>query len=376
MNVQQKVRELRARVERQSVNRFSHRRHDVEHLLETLEVFRNSCVQASSVSETVGQMPPAPNTRRARMGSFLIGIIQRALFWYTPQIVRFQTEAANALNTASRLLETMLQELSEQQHEIRVLRGELTRGRANGSQPLMLEVKPTERMHLRNGCNGAGNALLESFLFANYDRLRGPEAETARKLDSYWHAIQNLSVPDAPWLDLGCGRGEWLIAAGQREQSVIGVDSNSAAVTYCQEAGLCVAQQDALQYLQAARSESMAVITAFHVIEHCRAEDLLVLLRESVRVLKPGGLLIFETPDPANLIMASHLFWRDPSHRQPIPMSLLELMFEYFGLTIVERLRLNCPPLAERLPFHELDFIRQINGHLYGPQDYGLIGRR
>ena len=186
----------------------------------------------------------------------------------------------------------------------------------------------------------------------------------------------NLPVPEGPWLDLGCGRGEWLAIAGEAGHTVVGVDSNPASVGYCQELGLNVAEEDALRYLRALPSQSVAVVTAFHVIEHCPAADLLALVRESVRALKPGGLLIFETPDPANLLMASHLFWRDPSHRSPVPMFLLELIFEYFGLTVIERLRLNRPPAAERLPFDELEFVQRLNEHLYGPQDYALIGCR
>ena len=42
-------------------------------------------------SSLVGQLPPEPPTFRGRMGAFFVKIVHRALFWYTPQIVRFQT---------------------------------------------------------------------------------------------------------------------------------------------------------------------------------------------------------------------------------------------------------------------------------------------
>jgi SAM-dependent methyltransferase len=267
------------------------------------------------------------------------------------------------------------QQVSALQHEVRILKGELLRIRRQAKRSAQSAVL-TDAGPSPDYSNGSENALLESFLSASYDRLRGAQGETAQKLETYLHVMQNLSTPDGPWLDLGCGRGEWLITAGAAGHSVVGVDSSPAAVGYCQEIGLNVAEEDALQYLPKVLSQSVAVITAFHVIEHCDTVDLLALVRESVRALKPGGMLIFETPDPGNLVMASHFFWRDPSHRRPIPMSLLELIFEYFGLTVIERLRLNRPPTKERLPFDELEFVRRLNEHLYGPQDYGLIGRR
>ncbi|HEY6392218.1 MAG TPA: class I SAM-dependent methyltransferase [Bryobacteraceae bacterium] len=379
MNVQEKVRELRRRVEREVSQESACRSVSAERALEELEVFRSSCSRLSSIGDSVGRMPPSPNTRRARLGSFLIRIIQRALFWYTPQIVRFQNEVAHALSTGCSLFETQRQQIDAQRHEIRILKGELPRIRSQASRPVQSTVagNAASGAAIAPVCAGcADQRLLDSFLFANYGRLRGSDGETAKKLEPYLHVTRSLSIPDGPWLDLGCGRGEWLTMAGASGHTVVGVDSNPSAVSYCQEIGLDAAEEDALQHLRTAHSQSVAVISAFHLIEHCRTVDLLALVRESVRVLKPGGMLIFETPDPANLVMASHLFWRDPSHRQPVPMLLLELIFEYFGLMVIERLRLNPPPAAERLPFGELEFVRRLNQHLYGPQDYGLIGRR
>jgi O-antigen chain-terminating methyltransferase len=45
----------------------------------------------------VGQLPPEPPTFRGRMGARLVKLIQRLLFWYTPQIVHFQYAAMQAL---------------------------------------------------------------------------------------------------------------------------------------------------------------------------------------------------------------------------------------------------------------------------------------
>ena len=375
MNVQEKVREILRRVEQEASQDPVCRDGVGQTTSEELEVFRSSCLHLSSISDSVGQMPPSPDTRRALLGGFLIGIIQRALFWYTPQIVRFQNEVAHALSSACSLLDMQHQQIGGLRREMRMLRGELLRIRRQTKRSATGSTENSPATS-QDYSNGSENALLESFLSASYDKLRGARGETAQKLQIYLQVMQNFSIPDGPWLDLGCGRGEWLLTAGAAGHSILGVDSSPAAVGYCQEMGLKVAEEDVLDYLRKVVSQSVAVITAFHVIEHCDTVDLLALARECVRALKPGGILIVETPDPCNLVMASHLFWRDPSHRRPIPMSLLELIYEYFGLTVIERLRLNRPPTKERLPFDELEFVQRLNEHLYGPQDYGLIGQR
>jgi hypothetical protein len=53
----------------------------------------------------VGQLPPEPPTFRGRMGARLVKLVQRMLFWYTPQIVHFQYSALRALEEQARILE-------------------------------------------------------------------------------------------------------------------------------------------------------------------------------------------------------------------------------------------------------------------------------
>jgi len=53
----------------------------------------------------VGQLPPEPPTFRGRMGARLVKLVQRMLFWYTPQIVHFQYSALRALEEQSKILQ-------------------------------------------------------------------------------------------------------------------------------------------------------------------------------------------------------------------------------------------------------------------------------
>jgi hypothetical protein len=76
----------------------------------------------------VGQLPPEPPTFRGRLGARLVKLVQRMLFWYTPQIVHFQysalrvlEEQAKILQRAERRIRQLELELDEERAEKRTL---------------------------------------------------------------------------------------------------------------------------------------------------------------------------------------------------------------------------------------------------------------
>jgi DNA repair exonuclease SbcCD ATPase subunit len=80
-----------------------------------------SALQASYAM--VGRLPPEPPTVRGRIGARLIKLVQRMLFWYTPQIVYFQYSALRALEEQAKTLERA-------ERRIRKLESELGEERA------------------------------------------------------------------------------------------------------------------------------------------------------------------------------------------------------------------------------------------------------
>ncbi|MHB1646866.1 MAG: class I SAM-dependent methyltransferase [bacterium] len=141
--------------------------------------------------------------------------------------------------------------------------------------------------------------------------------------------------------DIGCGRGEWLELMSEIGFEAYGCDIDEGMLEDCYERGLSASKQEAVSFLKSLPDESHALISAFHVIEHIPFDDLRTLVLESLRILKPGGLLILETPNSENINVATNNFYLDPTHKRPIPPLLLSFLTEYCGFKRYKLLRLQ-----------------------------------
>ena len=151
-----------------------------------------------------------------------------------------------------------------------------------------------------------------------------------------------------------------------------GVDTNPVMVGACQGLELEAEHADGLSWLMAQPDQSLCAITAFHVIEHMPFADLLRMTNEARRVLIPGGKLIYETPNPENILVGSHTFYHDPTHRNPITPALLEFLAQYCGYAPAELVRLHPYPEEAKVQGNDA-LTERVNGHLCGPQDIALV---
>ncbi|WP_219064092.1 class I SAM-dependent methyltransferase [Pseudomonas sp. UMAB-08] len=184
----------------------------------------------------------------------------------------------------------------------------------------------------------------------------------------------NAALFSEPLLDLGCGRGEWLQLLKEADIPAIGVDTNTAMIQCCTDAGLEAYVGDALQYLAAMPANSLSGLTAFHIIEHLPLHVFISLIDEARRVVRPGGVVLFETPNPENLIVGACNFYIDPTHRNPMPPALVGFLLKARGFERVEIDRRHLGDPALHLKGSDEAITGPLNRLLFGAQDYAAIG--
>ena len=130
-------------------------------------------------------------------------------------------------------------------------------------------------------------------------------------------------------LELGCGHGALLYvlqAAGYRNAT--GVDASPEQVAAAGRLGIeGVTEGDIMEALAHTPAASLDVVVAFDVIEHFAKEELLPLVDEVHRVLRPGGTWIIHVPNCEGPF-GSHSRYADFTH---------EVAFDRFSLTQVLR---------------------------------------
>jgi SAM-dependent methyltransferase len=185
----------------------------------------------------------------------------------------------------------------------------------------------------------------DDFYAAFEEKFRGPRSLIKSRLRAYLPFVEPLAgfYRGQSIVDLGCGRGEWLELMEASGFKSHGVDLDAGMLKSCRELGLSVEQRDAVAFITSLKSESQVVVSAFHFVEHISFSDLRTVVAEASRVLLPGGLLIMETPNPENVMVATQNFYLDPTHERPIPPQLLSFIPEYYGFARIKILRLHEP---------------------------------
>ena len=181
------------------------------------------------------------------------------------------------------------------------------------------------------------------FYRAFEDRFRGSRDTVRSRLRAYLPFIEPLKSLDQypAAVDLGCGRGEWLEFITARGFNAQGVDLDEGMLAACHDSGVHVTKEDAIAFLEKMPSESQMIVSGFHVAEHLPFSQLQILIQEALRVLKPAGLLILETPNPENFNVSTLTFYFDPAHLHPLPPDLLLFLTNYYGFARTKTVRLQ-----------------------------------
>lgn len=241
---------------------------------------------------------------------------------------------------------------------------------------LLSNAKNEQSSVIKNEVTSASSSIdeLDAYYKAFEDAYRGSNAEIRAKQSYYIPFIEDLKkrVDGRVAVDIGCGRGEWLKLLEEQNLSAIGVDMNTEMVKFCQSQSLVAVEADALSYLEIQRDNSVALISGFHIVEHIPFDIFFGIVKQIARVLEDGGIAIFETPNPENILVGSHYFYHDFSHKNPVTPLSLSFLFKYHGFSEVRIERVNPFPDAEKLD-DESEVARRWNNHFYGAQDYAIV---
>lgn len=210
------------------------------------------------------------------------------------------------------------------------------------------------------------------FYRAFEDRFRGSSETIKSRLKIYITWINKLKSMEHSLkvLDLGCGRGEWLELLSEASISAVGVDDDTYMLEACNDKNLTFIKNDIFEFLQSVTDQSYHIISAFHVAEHLPFLSLELLIKESFRILKPGGLLIIETPNPENLSVGATTFYIDPTHQRPIFPDFLIFLTEYMNFYRSKILRLQESPCLKTREVQLLDVLTGVS------PDFAVIAQK
>jgi len=218
----------------------------------------------------------------------------------------------------------------------------------------------------------APEQLRNDFLYRRLeDGLRGSEAEIRASIAPY----VELAKTHGPLIDVGCGRGELLLACGDAGVDARGFDTNERSVAELRARGVDASVAGVPECFASIADGSAGTVVAMHVVEHLPVDLLFALYRQSARVLRPGGLLIIETPNAESLAMAASEFWRDPTHLAPRHPAALVLLGREHGFAVEEARAVHPFPQAN-LFTGDSPLVQALNERFFGGQDFRLVLRK
>lgn len=210
-------------------------------------------------------------------------------------------------------------------------------------------------------------------------RFRGWEEEIKKRQKIYIRYFKDKENV----LDFGCGRGEFLELLKENKIDGYGIEINEEMVRICREKGFKCLNEDIIVHLSSLNDESLGGFFSSQVVEHLEP----ILLRKIFDILyfklQKGSFAIVETVNPTSLYTLSDVFWRDPTHKNPVHPETLKFLMETSGFRIDEIKYLS--PTKEELKDipEENDALRRISYNfkllgkiIFGFQDYAIIARR
>lgn len=155
------------------------------------------------------------------------------------------------------------------------------------------------------------------YLGVIYDRTRTPETDYPRALAD--HLCRRFGLSDGGrLLEIGCGRGDFLRAFRAAGMNGEGVDREQSAASLSPDLAPFIRRCDVTSEPLPFDDAAFDVVYHKSLLEHMW--DPMPLMRETWRVLKPGGALLVLTPDWRTQYRT---FYEDFTHCRPYDVTAL-----------------------------------------------------
>jgi SAM-dependent methyltransferase len=171
-----------------------------------------------------------------------------------------------------------------------------------------------------------------------YDEVYYRGAHTQRHIS--WH-IRRLAARLEPWegrrlLDVGCGTGQWLMAAAEHGAIPVGIDISQVAIDACRKAlpaaELHCGPAETLPY----GDSRFDFVSCLGSLEHFL--DMERALQEMARVAQPGATLLFLVPNAGFLPRRLGIFrgtWQAEIREDVRTLTGWRQLFESAGLRVI-----------------------------------------
>ena len=130
-------------------------------------------------------------------------------------------------------------------------------------------------------------------------------------------------------LDIGCGRGEFLLNLLEKKVYVKGIDINSIEIDKLLKDNFNVEEIDLIEYLSNTKHK-FSSISALQVIEHLDYNILKEFIELSYNKISKNGVLILETINPHNSV-SFNSFYMDETHKRPLPPEMIAFLLQWIG---------------------------------------------
>ncbi len=185
------------------------------------------------------------------------------------------------------------------------------------------------------------NPDFQDYLTRHYAHLGDQARHRAGKKRQLLHTYRRWlpESRDAEMLEIGPGYGQLLEALRMDlgYTRARAVDVSREVVAFCERAmpGSTEYAEDTVAFLRANPGRWQRVF-ALHVLEHVPRTDVTALVRAMRDALAPGGRVIVELPNMANLFTGGYLRYADLTHEWGYTEQSLRQLLESAGLAEVE----------------------------------------